>query len=47
VCCRAHFGHCVLLFVVKNLSFSDMWLEAFIEIEHARNGIDDGNGDQE
>lgn len=43
--CRTQLGHCVLLFLIKALPFCDMWLEALVEIEHARNGIDDGNGD--
>lgn len=45
--CRTQFGHCVFLFLIKKFPFCDMRLEALVEIEHACNSVDDGNGDQE
>jgi len=47
MCGRAHFGHSMLLFLIEHLAFRDMWLQTFVEVEYARNRIDDSNGDQE
>ena len=46
VCSWAQFGHSVFLFLVGKLAFGDMWLETFVEVEHACYRIDDGDSNQ-
>lgn len=39
---RAQFRHSVFLLLGREFTFRDMWLKTLVEVEHARNRIDDG-----